>query len=119
MLIFVCYGSIKVSVKYYRNRVTLSSSLQSVELVLTLLRTFLIHSEVTLQGLYVCVSVRVRILPTTISRTPIKGSRVMLSVQHRATQEMMKAMMRMRRPMIIRAATAWAQAGVRHKRTHK
>lgn len=34
----------------------------------------------------------------------------MLSEQQSATQETMKATMRMRRPMIIRAATALAQA---------
>lgn len=51
------------------------------------------------------------LLPAKISRPPIKGSIGMLRVQQRATNEMMKAMMRMMRPMIIRAATAWAHAG--------
>lgn len=46
------------------------------------------------------------------------GRRLMLSVQQRAMQETMKVMMRMMRPMIIRAATAWAQAGVK-KQTKK
>lgn len=44
----------------------------------------------------------------------MKGSMAMLSVQHKATQEMMKATMRMRRPMIIKAATALAQPNVQH-----
>lgn len=65
----------------------------------------------------VCARVCACSLPTMISRTPTKGRSGMLSVQQSATQEMMKAMMRMRRPMIIRAATAWAQARVRHKHT--
>lgn len=39
-------------------------------------------------------------------RTPINGKSGILRVQQRATQEMMKAMMRMMRPMIISAATA-------------
>lgn len=46
------------------------------------------------------------LLPAKISRPPMKGSRGMLREQQRATNEMMKAMMRMMRPMIIRAATA-------------
>lgn len=49
-------------------------------------------------------------LPVMKSRAPMTGRRLMLRVQQRAIQEMMKAMMRMMRPMIIRAATAWAQA---------
>lgn len=43
------------------------------------------------------------------------GRRVVLSVQHSAAQATMKAMMRRMRPMIIRAATAWAQAEVKKK----
>lgn len=49
--------------------------------------------------------------PTTISRIPTKGRRGMLSEQQSAMQETMKAAMRTRRPMIISAATALAQAG--------
>lgn len=60
-----------------------------------------------------------RILPTMNKRIPTTGRREKFSVAQRATQEMMKAMMRMSRPMIIRAATAWAQAGVNtNKHTH-
>lgn len=50
------------------------------------------------------------LLPATIRKPPINGSREMLRVQQRATTEMMKARMRMMRPMIIRAATACAHA---------
>lgn len=54
--------------------------------------------------------------PTTISRIPTKGSRGMLREQQSATQETMKATMRTRRPMIMRAATALAQAAVGSRR---
>lgn len=82
---------------------------------------FLFLLVVILAGIvcmHVHACVNVCILPTTINSTPMKGRRVMFSEQQRATQEMMKATMRMRRPMIISAATAWAQAEVQHKHTN-
>lgn len=62
----------------------------------------------------VFVHVCVCILPTTIKNAATATIRPMLML-HIATMAKMKAMMRMIRPMIIRAATAWAQAGTKHK----
>lgn len=54
------------------------------------------------------------ILPTTIKNAATATIRPVLML-HIATMAKMKAMMRMIRPMIIRAATAWAQARTKHK----